>query len=92
MCEPRGGTALAELLGDAGLGLVDHQGRYEIVVLPPGMRAPAWAARDALLSDGLTTDDDVARWAAALERVDAEPGRPTLFAPLLYAIGRRPAG
>ena len=90
--DPSVGLRLADLLTGAGLDVVDYQGRYQIVAVPVGMRPPAWAARDFLMADGLATPAEVERWSAALERVDAEPRRPTLFAPLFLALGRRPPG
>lgn len=84
------GLRLAELLGAAGLEVVDFQGRYQIFAPPPGMRGPSWAARDALVAAGLATPDDVARWEAAFDRADRMTERPTLFVILFFAIGRRP--
>jgi 2-polyprenyl-3-methyl-5-hydroxy-6-metoxy-1,4-benzoquinol methylase len=85
------GLRLAELLSAARLEAIEHHGRYQIVRLPPGMRPPSWAARDALVADGLATAEDVERWAAAFEKADRAEERPTLFAPLFFAFGRRPA-
>jgi SAM-dependent methyltransferase len=84
------GLRLAELLQDAGLEVRGYEGRYSIVAAPPGMRPPAWAARDAMVAEGAASADDVARWAAAFERGDALERRPILFAPVFYAVGRRP--
>jgi ubiquinone/menaquinone biosynthesis C-methylase UbiE len=86
------GLRLGELLTGAGLEAVAHQGRYRIISVPPGLRPPSWAAREALLEAGLATPDDVARWAAAFDRDDAAPDRATLFVPLFFAYARRPAG
>jgi hypothetical protein len=85
------GLRLGELLAGAGLEAVEHHGRYQILRPPPGLRSPGWAARDALVAAGLATPDDVERWAAAFERVDRAEERPTIFAPLFFAFGRRPA-
>jgi hypothetical protein len=41
------GLRLEELLGAAGLDVVDFTGRYMIGKLPPGLRPPAWAGRPA---------------------------------------------
>ena len=83
------GLRLAELLEAAGLDPVEFGGRFDIVAAPPGMRPPSLAAKDSLVSAGLATDDDVARWEAALSRFDALDPRPLLFAPIFCAIGRR---
>lgn len=85
------GLRLGELLVGAGLEAVEHHGRYQIVRPPPGLRPPGWAARDALVAAGLATPDDIERWAAAFQRVDRADERPTIFAPLFFAFGRRPA-
>jgi hypothetical protein len=64
-------------------------GYYSIIAAPPGMRAPAWAARAAMLSEGAASQEDIERWGAAFDRIDASPARPTIFAPTLVAVGRR---
>jgi SAM-dependent methyltransferase len=87
----RAGLRLGERLERAGLELVDFRGSYLIRPMPPGIRPPPWAAREAMVAAGLATDQDVARWAGAFERLDAEPTRPTVFAPMFAAVGRRPA-
>lgn len=89
--DPHVGLRLGELAAAAGLTAVEHRGWYTIVTVAPGMRPPPWAARDAMLADGILDEDDVARWAAAFDRTDAAAVRPTLFAPLFSVVGRRPA-
>ena len=85
------GLRLDELLTNAGLDLVAYEGRFEIVRLPPGVRPPAWAAREAMMAAGLAGEDDVARWDAALDRYGATTPPPKLFAPIFLAVGRRSA-
>ena len=84
------GLRLGELLEAAGLEDVAHHGRYMIMPVPPGVRPPSWAARDVLVEAGLATAEDVARWGEALDRADATT-RPTMFVPIFFALGRRPA-
>jgi ubiquinone/menaquinone biosynthesis C-methylase UbiE len=84
------GLRLGELLAGAGLEGVAHHGRYQIWPALAGFRPPAWAARDALVADGLASGEDVDRWGAMFERVDREEVRPTTFVPLFFAYGRRP--
>lgn len=83
------GLRLRHLLEAAGLEPLVHEGRYAIVRPPPGMRPPSWAAREAMVAEGVVTAEDVQRWAAAFERADAQTVRPTLFAPTFVAVGRR---
>jgi SAM-dependent methyltransferase len=89
--DPLVGLRLRSLLEAAGLEVVTHEGHYNIIQAPPGMRPPAFAAREAMVADGVVTDQDVARWQAAFRRDDTAPVRPTIFAPVFVAIGRRPA-
>ena len=86
------GLRLGELLAGAGLENVEHHGRYQIFPVPPGLRPPGWAAREALVAAGLATEDDVDRWNAAFERLDQVQPRPFMFTPLFFAFGRRPPG
>lgn len=89
--DPQVGLRLGELAAGAGLTAIEHRGWYTIVTVQPGMRPPAWAARDAMLADGIMDEDDVARWDAAFARTDAAAVRPTLFAALFSVVGQRPA-
>lgn len=84
------GLRLGQLLTAAGLDLELHDGRYTVMAATPGDRPPPWAAREALLKEGLATPDDLARWDAALQRADAAAVRPTVFLPVFTAVGRRP--
>lgn len=83
------GLKLRQLLESADLEVELHEGRYMIAAMPPGMRPPSWAARDALRDEGLAAEDDLRRWSTAFERMDAAPVRPTTFAPFFVGIGRR---
>ncbi len=84
------GLRLAELLTRAHLEVITHEGRYSIVAAPPGVRPPAWAARESMLADGIVTPEDITRWDAAFERMDNAEVRPTVFAPSFIGIGRKP--
>lgn len=83
------GLRLGRLLTRAGLDVVLHEGWYVITSLPPGLRPPPWAAREAMIAEGVASEDDVRRWAAAFARLDAAPERPTAFQPFFVGIGRR---
>jgi ubiquinone/menaquinone biosynthesis C-methylase UbiE len=83
------GPRLGGRLRDAGLEVVEHIARYENLVAPPGLRPPAWAARQAMLDAGVVAQQDIDRWDAAFTRTDAATLRPRLFASQYIAIGRR---
>ena len=87
----RAGLRLGERLLRAGLELIAFRGTYLIEPILAGMRQPPWAARDAMVAAGLATEHDLARWAGAFDRLDAAARRPTLFAPMFVALGRRSA-
>lgn len=88
--DPLVGLRLAQLLGAAGLEVVGFSGSYNIITMPPGIRPPLWAARDAMLASGAATAEEIEGWGAAFERLDAAAVRPTIFAPQFTAVGRRP--
>lgn len=87
--DPSVGLRLGQLLQAAGLQLRSFEGICTPLAVPPGMRPPVWAARNAMLAEGAIDDADVERWEAAFARVDAAEIRPTLFVPLFIAIGQR---
>jgi ubiquinone/menaquinone biosynthesis C-methylase UbiE len=88
--DPMVGLRLGQLLAAAGLDVVDFAGSYVIIPIPPGIRPPLWAARDAMVAQGSATLEDVARWGSAFDRLDAAEVRPTIFAPNFTAVGRKP--
>jgi hypothetical protein len=79
------GLRLGERLVRAGLELVELRGTYVIRPMPAGIRPPSWAAREAMTAAGMASEEDIARWADAFDRVDAAATRPTLFAPMFVA-------
>jgi len=87
--DPMVGLRLGKLLAEAGLEVADFTGSYSIIVMPPGIRPPLWAAREAMLAQGAATQADVDRWGAAFDRMDTAEARPTVFAPLFIGIGRK---
>lgn len=84
------GLRLAQLLARAGMDVIAHEGHYSILAAPPGVRPPAWAARESMLADGVATPQDITRWEGAFERMDTAQVRPTIFAPHFIGIGRKP--
>jgi SAM-dependent methyltransferase len=85
------GVRLGRLLERAGLQVLLHEGSYDIITAPPGMRPPPWAAREAMLAAGIVSIEDIARWERALTRSDAATARPTLFVSKFVGIGRADA-
>lgn len=85
------GLRLGELLTAAGLDVVRHDGRYQVLPARPGMRPPAWAAREQMLAAGVVDEQDVARWAKDFEALDAGELQLTMFVPTFTAFARRPA-
>ena len=85
------GLRLGELLEQAGLEQVNHRGQYVIVRPRAGMRPPPWAAREQMLSAGLITKSDIARWQADFERLDHGEASLTLFVPNFTAFARKPS-
>ena len=84
------GVRLDRLLAAAGLEVLEHRGRVEMVVLgEDGLRGPPWAARDAMVTAGLATAADVDRWEATFAAIEAGSERYTVFVPLYAAVGRR---
>jgi hypothetical protein len=57
----------------------------------PGMRGPAWAARDELVGAGLATTADIARWDAAFSALDRAEHRPEYSLDLFAVVCRRTA-
>lgn len=88
--DPRIGRHLPALVRAAGLVEEDFRGWFEIDELPPGGRGPAWAARDALVRDGIATADDLSRWGAAFAETDTWTRRPRVIIGTFAVIARRP--
>jgi SAM-dependent methyltransferase len=84
------GIRLASLLRAAGLDVVLRDARWYRQPRETGVRLGAWAAREALVAEGLATPDDIARWDAAFDRFDALPGEKVHFVPQFRAVGRAP--
>ncbi len=83
------GLRLGKQLRAADLDVLEHVGMHTILAAPAGLRPPAWAARQAMLDDGVAGEQDVARWEAAWLRLDQQEIRPTFILPVLIGIGRR---
>jgi len=86
--DPLVGLRLGRLLEAAGLEVLTFQGRYSIGPLPPGMRPPQWAAREAMIAEGVITADDAERWRVGFEKADAAAVRPLSLVPVFIGVGR----
>lgn len=87
--DPLVGLRLGQFVEGAGLELIHFSGSYNIVQVQPGMRSPAWAAREAMVAAGAATPAEIEAWAEGFERSDSAPKRPTTYLPFFIAIGRR---
>lgn len=84
------GRGLGSLLEAAGLGVEIFRSGGPVLRVPVGLRGPAWAARETLVSAGFAATEDIARWAAAFERMDLLRTRPWMIIALFLAVGRAP--
>ena len=82
------GLRLPDLVEAAGLTTVAYRGWFTIVRPAGKVRPPAWAAREAMVASGHATEDDLARWEAAFDQLEASP--PRVFAPLFGCVAQRP--
>ena len=62
------GASLGVLLESAGLEVERFRFGGPVLRVPPGMRGPPWAAKDAMLAGGAVTEDDVARWSGGFRQ------------------------
>jgi SAM-dependent methyltransferase len=86
--DPSIGIRLASLMRGTGLDVVLRDARWYCQPREVGVRLAAWAAREALVADGLATPADIARWDAAFDRFDALPGEKVYFVPQFLTVGR----
>jgi SAM-dependent methyltransferase len=84
------GLRLPALLAAAGLDLVTDTAFLVCVDYTPGMRTPAWAARDAMVQAGFADADALERWEAAFAAMDVSSTPPRSFLSYFVAVGRRP--
>ena len=89
-CERLAGPSLGAYAEDAGLEVVSRHPRIDAIPLLPGLRPPAWAARQAMLDSGHCTADDIARWEEAFARNDAAGTSNVLFGPMYALVARKP--
>jgi hypothetical protein len=90
--DPSIGVRLARLLESAGLHVISFHGAYGIMTVPPGIRPPAWAARQRMLTDRIIDHGMLRRRETRPQPARHIPVRPTIFAPQFIAIGQRTTG
>jgi hypothetical protein len=83
---------LARLLESAGLHVISFHGAYSIMTVPPGIRPPAWAARQRMLTDRIIDHGMLRRRETRPQPARHIPVRPTIFAPQFITIGQRTTG
>ncbi len=88
--DPRIGRRLAQLGRSTALEVEAFRGWFEIWDIPPGMRGPAWAAREAMARSGLATAEDLTRWAVAFDEIDSWAERPQFILGAFAAVCRQP--
>jgi SAM-dependent methyltransferase len=86
--DPSIGIRLASLARAAGLDVVLRDARWYCQPREVGVRLAAWAAREALVADGLATPADISRWDRAFDRFDALAGEKVYFVPQFRVVGR----
>lgn len=85
------GVKLGWLLEQAGLAVESFRGGGPVLRVPPMLRPPSWAAREAMVQAGFADAADLARWQEAFRRADQLTERPWMSVPIFVAIGRMPA-
>lgn len=84
------GQALGSLLEAGGVNVEIFRISGPVIKAPVGMRGPAWAAREAMVSAGFATAADIARWETTFQRMDTLPSRPWISMAPFVAVGRAP--
>ena len=85
------GVRLGWLLEQAGLAVEVFRHIGPLMRVPPGLRPPGWAAREAMVAEGFADAEDLMRWEQAFIRYDQLVQRPWIHVAGFLAIGRRPA-
>ncbi|WP_345783280.1 methyltransferase domain-containing protein [Actinomycetospora termitidis] len=87
--DPGVGTRLPELLESAGLTVEAFRGQCRTGRRNPGQRGPIWAARRAMLAQGVVTEEDLDRWDREFAVLEAAPVQPWMVVSVFTALGRR---
>lgn len=82
------GVKLGWLLEQAGLVVESFRGGGPVRRVPPMLRPPSWAAREAMVQAGFADASDLARWERAFQRADQREERPWMSVPVYVAVGR----
>jgi len=83
------GLHLDDLLRGAHLEVLSYLGLTDVLPLPPGVRGPAWAAREAMVEAGVVTEAQVDAWGRRFDEMEHRGEQLTVFAPRYLAVGRR---
>jgi SAM-dependent methyltransferase len=88
----RTGLRLDLLAEAAGLETIAYRGWIRVTTLPANAGGgPAWAAKEAMLADGVITEADIRRWERALQHQAADGRALTVFPSVLGLSARRPS-
>ena len=87
--DPTVGLRLPEFLENAGLEVDDFRGTTRVRRRDVGTRGPTWAARRAMVTAGVATEDDLERWDGEFAQLDAQERQPWMVGCVFVAVGRR---
>lgn len=87
--DPAVGLRLPELLESAGLDVEAFRTACGPRQRRSGERGPSWAARQAMVDDGVATAEDLERWARQFEGLDGQAKQPWIIGCVFMAVGRR---
>lgn len=87
--DPAVGLRLPELLETAGLQVETFRTACAPRRRGSGERGPSWAARRAMVEEGVATAEDLERWTGQFEQLDAQQRQPWLIGCVFMAVGRR---
>lgn len=84
------GAHVAAHAEDAGFDVVERRARFDHFPMIPTVRPPSWAGRQAILDAGLCTDEDIARWDAALTAREEAGGGGFVLIPNFTVVVKKP--
>lgn len=87
--DPAVGLRLPELLENTGLTVETFRTSAGPRRRASGERGPSWAARRAMVDEGVATMADIERWTHEFQELDARHDQPWMVGCVFTAIGRR---